>query len=772
MPRISFKISAFCCSILLIYLRVFRNHISESPFTRTSGLSNDIESDLSFISENTSSIPENSLTAILPVTITSLPSLRRILQPIVHPPTASIRLHEILLVAQDHVIPNLRAELFTVMSQIEFSRHVHCSIRSWQSTSSESEALMQAATTSSTEWLLVLDKHGLEKLDQETRTTLLSPPVTPLLLGPRGFRLSLNASCLQPSQSYQKASYLIPPFVMPKSLTARPSHLATSWAAFGTYLSNFMIKDTRAGGLVLPQSPETKPEMSWCNLSDHSFSDVLPLALDSESLFESWTNDFSVDLPSGSLLPDETPILLGITFSTINDLESFAPVACSLEKRGYTLQIALCEPSPISPKIGHLEHSLCTLYYQILSAGESPAQWVAKMEEQPTVMITLSEMAELFDGCSSASMICIPRVDLEHSTWMSSLTSREWRDWNIPQITISIITKDRPQSLSRLLSSISNARFFGDKVDLRINLEQSSSLETMNIVSDFHWNHGSIWVHHRVIHGGLLTAVAESWFPHSNDSFGVLLEDDVEVSPLFYAWIKMALLRYRYGSNRGMSPQMFGISLYQPKNLELDVVGRRPFDVSPILHSIGAPASSPYLSQVPCSWGALYFPEHWKEFHDYLAMRFTESAFNLTQIVVPNVRSNQWTRSWKKYFIELVYLRGYVMLYPNFPEYVSLSTNHLEVGSHVKIRSKEKMESFSVPLMKLRDRVDLLDLPDRSLPRWISLPVLNLTGFPTTLDRLFKIGISRHLQLGLCEKRVGWLGESDPFCLNGTLDGL
>jgi hypothetical protein len=37
----------------------------------------------------------------------------------------------------------------------------------------------------------------------------------------------------------------------------------------------------------------------------------------------------------------------------------------------------------------------------------------------------------------------------------------------------------------------------------------------------------------------------ESWYPRSNDSYGLLLEDDVEVSPLFYAWIKLALLRYR-----------------------------------------------------------------------------------------------------------------------------------------------------------------------------------------------------------------------------------
>lgn len=216
----------------------------------------------------------------------------------------------------------------------------------------------------------------------------------------------------------------------------------------------------------------------------------------------------------------------------------------------------------------------------------------------------------------------------------------------------------------------------------------------------------------------------------------------------------MQLTARRYGPNRGKIPQMFGISLYQPKNLELDVAGRRPFNASHILLSAGAHPFTPYLSQIPCSWGAVYFPEHWMEFHDYLTTRFSEEVFNLTQVVVPNVRSNQWKMSWKKYFIELVYLRGYVMLYPNFPQYVSLSTNHLEVGSHVKIRSKEKRESFSVPLMKLTGGSDgrgvaLLDLPRGSLPDWTSLPILNLTGAPVTLHMLYETGMVRQVELGL-----------------------
>lgn len=118
-------------------------------------------------------------------------------------------------------------------------------------------------------------------------------------------------------------------------------------------------------------------------------------------------------------------------------------------------------------------------------------------------------------------------------------------DWNVPRVDVSIITNNRSRSLSRLLGSLERARYFGDTLDLRFNMEDTADPDTKRLADSLEWKHGSVFVHHRITHGGLLTAVVESWYPRSNDSYGLLLEDDVEVSPLFYAWIKLALLRYR-----------------------------------------------------------------------------------------------------------------------------------------------------------------------------------------------------------------------------------
>ena len=222
----------------------------------------------------------------------------------------------------------------------------------------------------------------------------------------------------------------------------------------------------------------------------------------------------------------------------------------------------------------------------------------------------------------------------------------------------------------------------------------------------------------------------------------------------------------RYGRAKSRASNLFGISLYQQKNLELHPDGRHLFDARETFKAAGlAHPNTPYLSQIPCSWGALYFPEHWREFHEYLITRLNTSVWPLEEVVVPDVRSNRWTRSWKKYFIELVYLRGYVMLYPNYADYVSLSTNHLEVGSHVRDIPIEmylrKKKLFNLPLMPLppapsRDTftipgTGLLELPEARLPDWHALPVLDLLGVVSSETVITQRGRERRTELTGCD---------------------
>lgn len=416
----------FCgsfCVILVLYFstagNVLGDKTNELEFSRSMN-SPVIHLDSSFISGNASLIQEYSLTAILPVTQESLPRLRYILEPIVHPDTASVYLREILIVSQDHITSSLRSDLFAIMSQIEISKHIQCSIRLWKNALSESEALLQAAITSSTEWLLILDEEGLGNINNDTRKFLLSPPRTPLPLGPRGVWLSHNTtSCMPPSDFPRKASYLVPPFVMPGSLISHIGEHARSWVAFGAYLASV---NTWGGGIAFSRPLQSKQEANRCTLSEQPVLEILPSGIDSGSLFGQW---ISSDFVSDGVSVD-SPMIFGILLLDVSDLKSFAPVACRLEQDGHTLHIALYHHDG-TERFHSLKHRVCGLSYSVLSADESPSAWLNKIEEKPGVIVTLSESTETFEGCSSASVIRIPRADLEHSSWMSSLTSYEWQ---------------------------------------------------------------------------------------------------------------------------------------------------------------------------------------------------------------------------------------------------------------------------------------------------------------------------------------------------------
>lgn len=342
-------------------------------------------------------------------------------------------------------------------------------------------------------------------------------------------------------------------------------------------------------------------------------------------------------------------------------------------------------------------------------------------------------------------------------------------EWHRPEIKLVIITDRRPHALSRLFQSADRSYYLGDKIDLVVHLEQSSDAATRMLVNGLKWRHGTKILRHRIRKGGLMPAIVESWYPASDDEYAVLLEDDVEVSPLFYVWAKYSILQYRYHQskeNDDLRQRLYGVSLYSPRNLELHPAGRRPFHPDHVLVN-HFPPRMPYVSQVPCSWGAVYFPEHWREFHQYLTARLADldQPPKRLNITVPDSRSERWKKSWKKYFIELVYLRAYVMLYPNFQEFESFSTNHLETGTHVKSTTKRNnaIHSFLVPLMQ-RDTI-LAQLPNHRLPsEFQDLPVLDLWGYLRTHDALDTTAAQWHARVSTCERQQKNFDASDLLC--------
>ncbi|XXG89623.1 hypothetical protein AAC387_Pa12g1582 [Persea americana] len=336
---------------------------------------------------------------------------------------------------------------------------------------------------------------------------------------------------------------------------------------------------------------------------------------------------------------------------------------------------------------------------------------------------------------NSTKMVLLPRSSVPKVLWMADVRSTALPNWNQMRISINIITQNRASSLQRLLKSLSEAYYLGDEIPLSFNMDSKVDEETLKLVGTFEWPHGPKSLRRRIIQGGLIRAVSESWYPSSDDDFGLLLEDDIEVSPYYYLWIKYALLNYHYDPQVSL-PELSSISLYTPRLVE--VVKERPkWNATDFFKKIHQ--NTPYLHQLPCSWGAVFFPKQWREFYVYMNTRFTEDA-KQNPVQIPKSRTNGWQASWKKFLIDMMYLRGYVSLYPNFPDQQSFSTNHMEPGAHISAKDnvvRHDKADFEVPLLKEDFR---LFLPAGKLPSASKLPVLNLFNQAVSLRGLKAAG--------------------------------
>ncbi|KAI8637939.1 hypothetical protein BD408DRAFT_423691 [Parasitella parasitica] len=340
--------------------------------------------------------------------------------------------------------------------------------------------------------------------------------------------------------------------------------------------------------------------------------------------------------------------------------------------------------------------------------------------------------------------IYLPAQDIPYALWMAEFSLDILSKWHSFDIKMMITTDKKPHAVARLLNSATNAHYLGDKVDLTILMDHTTDQITQTLANNYSWKRGEKIIRHRIAATPNSSVFVESWYPAGNNEYAIILNNDIELSPMFYAWSKYAILKYRYES---FSAQLCGISLYSPQVIETDPSGRQLFNASSIVRG------DAFMMQLPSYSGAVYFPEHWREFHDYVTARMVDAnGFEMQEVTVPNLRSSGWSRSWKKYFEELVYLRSYVMLYPTR----SLSTVHLE------LRKKALREQFE-------DAISLYNVPLNkhnvaALPSLNKLPILDLWGSPTSMNELEERGLTLRAEISACTLMEQQYDPTDLLC--------
>ena len=131
-------------------------------------------------------------------------------------------------------------------------------------------------------------------------------------------------------------------------------------------------------------------------------------------------------------------------------------------------------------------------------------------------------------------------------------------------LQVHVIAYKRPESLARLLSSLRAAHYDGNKVDLHLHVDAAATAAESDRVARVRqianaeqtsWRFGAVTVDEATSHRGLRDMWLQSWVPRTNSERGLILEDDIELSPQYYRWLKSAHATYAGSSS------LAGISL-------------------------------------------------------------------------------------------------------------------------------------------------------------------------------------------------------------------
>ncbi|XP_068666116.1 uncharacterized protein [Aristolochia californica] len=252
---------------------------------------------------------------------------------------------------------------------------------------------------------------------------------------------------------------------------------------------------------------------------------------------------------------------------------------------------------------------------------------------------------------------------------------------------ITVLAYNRISSLSRCLQSLAKADYGQDHVDLHIYIDHFKELNAENqseilnetlkeshkileFVDQFVWTFGKKFVHYRTVNVGLQAQWLEAWWPSSDDEFAFIVEDDLEVSPLYYKFLR-SLISYYYYNSVNFSPSIYGASLQRPR-----FVAGKHGNILQLDSEIHL-----FLYQMVGTWGQLLFPKQWKEFRLWYDIHKAKGIKPMLQgMVTTGWYKKMGERIWTPWFIKFIQSRGYFNIYTNFPQQRALSVSHRDAG--------------------------------------------------------------------------------------------
>ncbi|KAL7126972.1 hypothetical protein ABFS83_14G223100 [Erythranthe nasuta] len=252
---------------------------------------------------------------------------------------------------------------------------------------------------------------------------------------------------------------------------------------------------------------------------------------------------------------------------------------------------------------------------------------------------------------------------------------------------VKLLTFNRLSSLSRCLNSLSKANYdAGDAVHLHVYIDHfpldsrndsaeldgklSVSRQIVDFVDGFDWRFGEKLVHYRTTNAGLQAQWLEAWWPSSDHEFAFVVEDDLEVSPLYYRFLKAVILNYYYNASN-FSPSIYGASLQRPRFVPGKHGNKMQLDGE----------NQIFLYELVGTWGQLLFPKPWKEFRLWYDTHKAKGMKPLLDgMVTTGWYKKMGERIWTPWFIKFIHSHGYFNIYTNFRKERALSVSHRDAG--------------------------------------------------------------------------------------------
>ena len=267
---------------------------------------------------------------------------------------------------------------------------------------------------------------------------------------------------------------------------------------------------------------------------------------------------------------------------------------------------------------------------------------------------------------------CLPRHLLATSSPPNTITE---------PFQIFVLAYIRVHSLSRLLHSLEAAEYNEDSVSLTVFVDadarpsRNGHLEVASFARSFPWSHGEYTVVVREENRGIVRQWIEAWQPERDGERAIILEDDNEVSPMWYRHLLLLYSSYEYTSN------IAGFALCSQR-----VIGS-PSRGGPKVMSV-TPRGTPFLYRLFATTGFVPLARHWSEFQTWFASR----PRGFRPLVRGSVYSSMYESlekekregtMWSMWFIRFCFDRGLFTLYPNLEQSLgALVVFYAEKGLH------------------------------------------------------------------------------------------